>query len=91
MNREEKLKEIQRAHDQFVEQSEEPEADPEAPYDDANQFGIDVAGDQEPFVRAVDKATADPEEETPDDRLEKAVEGLQALLEVLKSSSDPVR
>lgn len=91
MTREEQLKEIQRAHDKFVEESEEPEADPEAPYGDANQFGIDLEGDQEPFVRAVDKATAEPVEETPDDRLASAIEGLQAVLEVLKTSNDPVR
>lgn len=82
MNRDERLKAIQQAHDEFVEgQTEEPEADT-SEYGDANQFGMDLETDQTAFVSKVEQATADPE---PNADLLKAIDGLQALLDVLKT------
>lgn len=84
MTRDERLKAIQEAHDQFVESAgEEPEADT-SEFSDANQFGLDLEADQTAFVNKVDEATADAD---PNAELDKAIEGLQALLDVLKSKA----
>lgn len=82
MTRDEKLKAIQDAHDEFVEgQTEEPEVDT-SEFTDANQFGIDLETDQTAFVNKVEQATADPE---PNADFKAAIDGLQAVLDLLKT------
>lgn len=83
MNRDERLKAIQDAHDEFVEgTTEEPEVD-SSEFTDANQFGIDLDSDQRQFVNKVEQATAEPDKNA---EITKAIDGLQALLDVLQSA-----
>jgi len=86
MTRDERLKAIQQAHDEFVESAGEniPDTGDGDGYEDANQFGLDLEGDQTAFVNKVEEADApvDPQAD-----FKAAIDGLQSILDMLKSKA----
>lgn len=88
MKRSERLKAIANAHDEWVEGLDMPEeAKPFVPdsgvhFEDANQFGADLDGPQEEFLAKLPQE----ESESPTDTLDKAIEGLSALIDVLRQA-----
>ena len=88
-DRKSKLRAVSDAHEEWVGEKEDAEVIPppeeyESEYGDANQFAGDALLPQDDFVGRVEKKTQ--EATAVSDPLDKAVEGLQALIDAIRAT-----
>lgn len=78
--REARLKAIQEAHDEWVEETDEESLEPDTKeFPDGNMYTVDLEADPEPFLAKVE-ARAPAEGETGNPELDKAMAEVEALV-----------